>query len=119
MLGTPRSGSSPASSRTGRPATPCVALAGLALLAALHGAPLAAQGGTLCVEPPIQRTPPQHSGSSGSPPCAGVLSLDLNAAGICAGIGVGHRGWIQRWFRDPASPITTGLTDAIEFTVCP
>jgi len=77
------------------------------------------QGGLLCVAPPIRRTPPQSSGSSGSPPCAGALSLDLNAAGICAWIGAGHRGWMQGWFRDPASPEGTGLTDAIEWTVCP
>ena len=77
------------------------------------------QGGLLCVRPPIQRTPPQSSGSAGSPPCAGILSLDLNAAGICASIGTGYQGWMQGWFRDPASPSTTGLTDAVGFTVCP
>ncbi len=76
------------------------------------------QGGFLCMETPIQRLPPQSSGSGGLPPCTGVLSLDLNAAGICASIGQGNLGWIQGWFRDPPSPGGTGLTDAIEFTVC-
>ena len=77
------------------------------------------QGGWSCVNPPIQRTPPQDSGTSGSPPCTGVLALDLNASGICASIGVGYRGWMQVWFRDPASFTGTVLTDALEWTVCP
>lgn len=77
------------------------------------------QGGLLCVRPPLRRTPPQSSGSAGPPPCTGILTLDLNAAGICAEIGVGYRGWMQGWFQDPASPGATGLTDALEWTVCP
>ena len=77
------------------------------------------QGGWLCLKPPFLRTPVQDSGASGSPPCAGVLTLDLNAAGVCASIGAGNPGWMQGWFRDPASPSTTGLTDALEWTVCP
>lgn len=77
------------------------------------------QGGLLCVRPPIHRTPTQSSGASGSQPCTGVLALDLNATGVCASIGVGHHGWMQGWSRDPASPSGTGLTDAIEWKVCP
>lgn len=53
------------------------------------------QGGLLCVSAPIQRTPPQSFGTSGSPPCSGVLALDLISAGICASIGFGHHGWMQ------------------------
>ncbi len=77
------------------------------------------QGGFLCVQSPIKRTPPQSSGSGGSPPCTGVLSLDLNAAGVCAQIGAGNRAWMQGWFRDPPSPSTTGLSDALTFVPAP
>ena len=77
------------------------------------------QGGLLCVRPPLERTAVQDSGSGGSPPCAGILTLDLNAAGICAAIGVGYTGWAQGCFRDPPSAGGIGLTDAISFVVCP
>ena len=77
------------------------------------------QGGLLCVQPPLQRTAVQSSGSGGSPPCQGVLTLDLNAAGVSAAIGAGNQAWIQAWFRDPPSPSATGLSDALELAVCP
>ena len=76
-------------------------------------------GGTLCLQGPFIRTAVQNSGSGGVPPCTGVLSLDLNQAGICAGIGQGNQGWIQGWFRDPPDANGVGLTDAVTFTVCP
>lgn len=77
------------------------------------------QGGTFCVQSPLVRTPVQSSGSGGSGPCTGVLTLDLNATGWCAMIGAGNQAWMQGWFRDPQAPSTTGLTDAITFTVQP
>ncbi len=76
-------------------------------------------GGLLCIRPPLKRTGVQSTGSAGSPPCTGLLSTDLNAAGICATIGTGYRGWVQVWFRDPPSATGYGLTDAVGFTVCP
>jgi len=76
-------------------------------------------GGTLCVNPPLVRSSVQNSGAAGQPPCTGVLNLDLNAAGISATIGVGTDTWLQGWFRDPADPSGSGLTNALAFTVKP
>ncbi len=79
------------------------------------------QGGYLCVQPPIKRTPVQNSG--GNPPpndCSGTFALDFNT--IAPGdpnILVGTTVDSQYWYRDPASPSTTGLTDAVEFVVGP
>ncbi len=81
--------------------------------------PFPFQGGYLCVEPPIRRTPVQDSGSGGSTPCTGILAVDLNAAGICSEIGAGYSGSMQGWFLDPPSPGGTGLTDALEWIVGP
>jgi len=81
------------------------------------------QGGLLCVKPPFRRTPIQSSG--GNPPpadCSGSFAFDFNAwmqAGADPGLAPGVRVNGQHWYRDPASPSTTGLTDAIEFEVCP
>lgn len=76
-------------------------------------------GGTLCVTPPLVRTPVQNSGSAGAPPCAGQLALDLNATGFSAAIGVGNDAWVQGWFRDPGDATGSGLTDAVSLTVQP
>ncbi len=77
------------------------------------------QDGYMCIQFPLVRTPVQNSGSGGSGPCQGILSLDLNATGWCAAIGAGNQAWMQGWFRDPPTPATTGLTNAITFTVQP
>ena len=76
-------------------------------------------GGLRCVQGPVVRTPLQSSGSTGAPSCGGVLSLDLNAAGVCARIGEGNPGYVQAWFRDAQSSHGVGLSDALTFTVCP
>lgn len=76
-------------------------------------------GGRLCLQPPHYRSTVLNTGSAGSPPCRGVLSLDLNAAGISAFVGEGNQGWIQGWFRDPPDAHGIGLTDAVHFSVCP
>ncbi len=87
----------------------------------IYGAQRAAipfQGGFLCVQPPTRRTPPQSSGGSSSGlDCSGVFTFDFtNALVTAAGAGVGDVITAQYWYRDPQSPSTTGLTDAIEFT---
>jgi len=78
------------------------------------------QGGTLCVQPPTLRTPSLSSGgpTSGTS-CSGQYSftwttsyLNLNS------INVGDTIHCQWWMRDPASPSTTGLSNALKFTVC-
>lgn len=86
-----------------------------------NGAPF--QGGFLCVQPPIKRTPLQ--GSGGNPPpndCSGTFSFDFNAwiqSGSDSTLAPGVQVNGQYWYRDPQSPSTTGLTDAIEFLICP
>ena len=81
------------------------------------------QGGTLCMNPPIVRTPLQSSG--GTPPpnnCSGKLSFDFNAyvaSGKDPGLVAGQQVNGQYWFRDPADPFGTGLSNAIEFTIQP
>jgi hypothetical protein len=90
--------------------------------------PLAQAWGTsssyLCVKPPTQRTGTQFSNGSFNA-CDGSFSLDWNAyvAGNPGALGVPFAGgesvWIQAWFRDPPSPKTTSLSNALVFTVCP
>ncbi len=83
------------------------------------------QGGTLCVLPPTKRTPVQNSG--GNPPpndCSGTFSYDFNAliqSGTDPGLVLAAQVFAQYWFRDPGdlSGFGTGLTDALEFEICP
>lgn len=76
------------------------------------------QGGYLCVESPLFRTPPASSGGSG--PCSGSLSIDFNAhiaSGAHPALKAGASFWGQYWSRDVASPSATSLTDAIMATI--
>lgn len=76
---------------------------------------------SLCVVGPIQRTGRQSSGGMAGR-CDGVLSLDFNAwmaAHPSIAPAVGTTVYMQGWFRDPPSPTTTGLSDALLFTVGP
>jgi len=78
------------------------------------------QGGFLCLEPPLVRTPVQNSG--GTSPCGGVYMIDFNAyiaSGKDPSLVPGQQVWVQTWSRDPASPSTTSLSDALSFTICP
>jgi catechol 2,3-dioxygenase-like lactoylglutathione lyase family enzyme len=80
------------------------------------------QGGTLCVMPPLVRTPVQNSG--GAPPCDGLFTIDFNAyvaSGADPALVAGQQVWIQTWSRDPgfAPPDNTSLSDAVSFTLCP
>ena len=81
------------------------------------------QGGWLCAQPPLKRTPVQ--GSGGNPPpddCSGSFSFDFNAwaqSGSDPNLAPGVLVNGQFWYREPQSPSTTGLTDAIEFPMCP
>jgi Tol biopolymer transport system component len=75
----------------------------------------------LCVAAPTTRTGAQPSG--GAPgACDGTLSLDYNAwmtAQPAKAPDAGTTVYMQGWFRDPPSPKTTSLSDALSFTVCP
>jgi hypothetical protein len=78
------------------------------------------QGGFLCLQPPLVRTPVQSSG--GSIACTGAYSLDFNAyiaSGKDPALVAGQQVWVQTWARDPASPSTTSLSNALTFTICP
>jgi len=80
------------------------------------------QGGWLCAAPPLRRTGVQ--GSGGNPPpddCSGTYLFDMRAhiqGGVDAQLVPGAGVFAQWWYRDPASASTTGLTDAVSFTLC-
>jgi hypothetical protein len=77
-------------------------------------------GGTKCVAPPTKRTPTQSSGGN-SPPddCSGSFSFHFSASYMQAqGLTAGTSVFAQYWSRDPGSPATTNLTDAVSFTIC-
>jgi len=86
--------------------------------------PWGAGSSYLCVKGPTQRTPVQNSGGTLGT-CEGSLSIDWNAfiAGKPTALGNPYAGgetvWIQGWFRDPPSPKSTSLSNALSFTVCP
>lgn len=81
------------------------------------------QGGTLCVATPVRRAGMRLS--AGNPPpddCSGVLALDFNAYvrnGADPALVVGAFVNAQWWYRDPSSPSTTGLSDALRFEIGP
>ena len=79
-------------------------------------------GGTLCVFPPLQRTPVQSSG--GNPPpaddCSGGFVFDGNGwiqSGTDPGLVPGVEVHGQFWFRDPPGTFGAALSDAIELTI--
>jgi hypothetical protein len=80
------------------------------------------QGGWLCVAPPLARTAPQSSGGHLLPmDCSGSLVFEFNdhiASGADPALGLGQEVWAQYWYRDPASSNSSGLTDALHFTIC-
>jgi len=83
------------------------------------------QGGLLCAKAPLVRTPVQSSGGSpAGSDCSGSYGIDFNAwiaSGKDPFLAVGSPVNAQYWSRDPgfAPPSNTGLTDALEFLVCP
>jgi serine protease AprX len=78
------------------------------------------QGGTLCVGAPTVRTPNISSGGSASGnDCSGTYSFAFDTAYMNANsIDPGDTIFAQFWMRDPAVASTTGLSNAIRFTVC-
>lgn len=79
---------------------------------------------TLCVKSPVQRSNPLNSGGN-TGVCNGSLALDwlayLNAhpGAIGSPLVPGATFNAQTWFRDPAAPGTTNLSNAIEFVIVP
>ena len=68
--------------------------------------------GTLCVQPPLKRTAPGSTGTTGAP-CTGSHAITINdPAGVnyMPGTPVNFQGWS----RDPWAPAGTDLSDAVE-----
>lgn len=81
-------------------------------------------GGTLCVLPPLIRTPAQFAGGNGVPPidCSGSFDFHFSAAYMQAyGLVPGSLVCAQYYSRDNgyAPPNNIGLTDAVFFVVRP
>lgn len=84
-------------------------------------------GGTLCVQPPLGRTPVQWSNGNALPAndCTGSLSLDMNAFadGALGGnphaslSALGQRVDVQWWGRDPGAPFGVFLTGGLTYYV--
>jgi len=86
--------------------------------------PWGASSSFLCVAQPVQRTSVHDSGGTAGQ-CDGALALDWNAyvaahpTALGAPFGAGQHVFAQAWFRDPPSPKSTMLSDALEFLVAP
>ncbi len=79
------------------------------------------QGGVLCVLAPLHRMPVKFSGGGGV--CQGALSYtlaEMQANGTGGALIVpGAVLNLQTWFRDPPAASTTGLSNGLQFLVCP
>jgi hypothetical protein len=80
--------------------------------------------GTLCVQPPLRRTPVSNSG--GAPPpvsdCSGVLSLDFKTwhqLSADPALFPGQHVRTQFYSRDPGAPANLNLSDGLEFYLEP
>jgi hypothetical protein len=86
--------------------------------------PWGAGSSWLCVKAPTQRCTPLNSGGA-SGACDGVLALDWNSfrtntPGLLgAPYSGGQQLWAQAWFRDPPSPKSTSLSNALALTLLP
>ncbi len=82
-------------------------------------------GGKLCVKTPFVRLlPPKNSGSTGTPPCAGVFKRNFNAriqSGADPLLTVGARVNAQYRQRDPGDPAGFGdsLSNGVQFVIAP
>ncbi len=78
------------------------------------------QGGTWCVQAPTIRTTLLNSGGSpGADNCSGAFSFAFtHAYAASLNLSAGTTCYMQCWHRDPASPSPTGLTNALQFTLC-
>jgi len=83
------------------------------------------QGGTKCIAGSPKRTQLVDSGGNpGADDCSGVLAIDFNAriqSGIDPALFAGSTVFAQWWYRDGADPqgFGTGLSNALQFRICP
>lgn len=77
------------------------------------------QGGWLCMQVPLVRTPVRLAAPLGSgATCDGWYSFHMTQEYMASeGFGPGTNVCAQWWSRDPAAPFGTGLSDAVSFTV--
>jgi hypothetical protein len=81
-------------------------------------------GGFRCVKEPIRRTPIAASGGTPFPAndCTGFYSFHFSQAYMVSeGLSPGTTLYGQYWSRDPGfvPPTNVGLTDGVQFTICP
>jgi hypothetical protein len=83
-------------------------------------AAVAFQGGIKCVASPTYRGPNSNSGgTTGGSDCTGAYTQVFSTAFMNAySLDPGDTVYAQWWTRDPAVASTTGLSNAIQFTVC-
>jgi hypothetical protein len=79
-------------------------------------------GGSLYLQPPLQRTALQGSGGpAGIFDCSGGFAFDFNAllAGGSTGLSAGDFAFAQFWYRDPGSPGASALSAGLRFRIDP
>lgn len=80
------------------------------------------QGGFLCVQPPVRRTPPQSSGGSFGG-CNGAWAIDMNNYAFFGPDPLlrtlGQFVWTQYWGRDPQASFGVILSDGLQYIVLP
>lgn len=79
------------------------------------------QGGTLCLSPPVMRTPSKSTGGpGGATTCTGTLGFVFDPAYIqTQGFSSGQNLFAQVWTRDLGDAFGSSLSDAIGFVWCP
>lgn len=73
-------------------------------------------GGTLCIQPPLQRGGLQNSGGATGTSCDGSMSSIINDGNAIPGGLDGLTGntvWYQWWYRDPSDVNGAALSDAV------
>jgi hypothetical protein len=81
-------------------------------------------GGTLCVRPPLRRTPVQSTGGSAPPAvdCTGALGFDFNtwvSTDLDPALFAGQHVFAQYLSRDSSPTTQVNVTDAVEFYLTP
>lgn len=77
-----------------------------------------------CVKAPVQRTPNQNSGGTAGS-CDGAFSVEWNTylathpGALGQPLAAGALIDAQAWFRDPAAPKSTNLSNGLEFMILP
>lgn len=80
-------------------------------------------GGTRCIAVPLIRTGLSDTGGNATGnDCSGVGAFDFEAlilSGVDTSLAPGISPVTQFYYRDPADPFTVGLSNALQFRICP